>query len=94
MQKSKSVGEEILTTLVLKGSTKRGDVNMEILILLYMFGSISLGVLGTAVGNKLQNRRDRIKRQQEYLRTVNKQKITKLTENNKFVGFGFEISIE
>lgn len=67
---------------------------MVILTLLYMFGSISLGVLGIIVGNKLQNRRDRIKRQQEYLRTVNKQKITKLTENNKFVGFGFEISIE
>lgn len=67
---------------------------MVIITLLYMIGSMSLGVLGIVVGNKLQNRQDRMRRQQEYLHTVNKQKITKLTKDNKFVGFGFEISIE
>ena len=67
---------------------------MVILTLLYMIGCMSLGVLGIIAGDKLQNHQERIKCQQEYLRTINKQKMTKLTENNKFVGFGFEISIK
>lgn len=53
---------------------------MVILTLLYMIGSMLLGVLCIIVGNKLQNHQERIKRQQEYLYAVNKQRITKLAE--------------